>query len=407
MLAEASIALLGVTVGQLLDSTPVMVVSIAWVVVQLLCLRADLRVGWQILRRTLRRAQAMALIAVVAAVFLTSHATHVAAAVLTLVTASMLVRVLLIHLLRGRRRPQLMVTNSNALRGEHTLVVDKLDAATAHQVVESATRHRAREVLVDPALVSPVAMRQLSWELDETGTDLIIAMRLPGTSAHRLAIEPGGDGVRVLPGAWRSGQRAFRELLDRAAAAVLLVGLAPLLVVVAIAIRVDSKGSPLFVQTRVGRDGELFRMWKFRTMYLDADERLAQLRASREDAEAGNDVMFKMRSDPRITRLGKWLRMSSIDELLQLVNVLLGQMSLIGPRPALPREVEQYDDVARRRLVVKPGITGLWQVSGRSNLTWEQSVNLDVDYVDNWSASKDMMIALRTVKAVVSRDGAY
>jgi lipopolysaccharide/colanic/teichoic acid biosynthesis glycosyltransferase len=160
----------------------------------------------------------------------------------------------------------------------------------------------------------------------------------------------------------------------------------------------------LFRQRRIGESGVEFEMFKFRTMVVDAE---AHLRRVREEADAGNTVLFKMRSDPRVTRVGRYLRRFSLDELPQLINVMRGEMSLIGPRPPLPSEVAQYEDDAVRRLRVKPGLTGLWQVSGRSDLSWEESVRLDLWYVDNWSLVLDLQILGRTAQAVLRGRGAY
>ena len=177
----------------------------------------------------------------------------------------------------------------------------------------------------------------------------------------------------------------------------------PLFVLVAIGVRLDSSGPALFVQTRVGRHGKKFRMFKFRSMHTNADE----LKEALIDQNEMDGVLFKIRRDPRVTRFGYWLRRSSFDELPQLLNVLLGQMSLVGPRPALPLEVATYDETARRRLVVRPGITGLWQVSGRSDLTWEDALRLDLYYADNWRLLDDFVIAARTFGAVALARGAY
>jgi lipopolysaccharide/colanic/teichoic acid biosynthesis glycosyltransferase len=170
-----------------------------------------------------------------------------------------------------------------------------------------------------------------------------------------------------------------------------------------VAVRLESRGRGLFTQTRVGQNGRLFKVYKMRTMCADAEERKQEL----SEVDEGNGVLFKMRRDPRITRVGGILRKTSLDELPQLLNVVRGEMSLVGPRPALPQEVEQYDETARRRLAVKPGMTGLWQVSGRSDLDWDTTVDLDVTYTDNVTIAKDLQICLRTVKAVTSGRGAY
>ncbi len=198
------------------------------------------------------------------------------------------------------------------------------------------------------------------------------------------------------------GSRIIKELVDRVGAAALLLLFAPLLLLIAVAIK-SQPGPVFFRQVRVGRDGKEFVIYKFRTMYVDAEARLAELRHLNE----GDGVLFKMRNDPRVTRVGRVLRRYSLDEFPQLFNVLLGQMSLVGPRPPLPSEVAAYADDVRRRLAVKPGMTGLWQVSGRSDLTWEEAVRLDLRYVENWSLPMDLLIMLRTLTAVVRSSGAY
>ena len=180
---------------------------------------------------------------------------------------------------------------------------------------------------------------------------------------------------------------------------------APILLVVGAGVRLSTPGAALFRQTRVGLQGSTFPMLKFRSMVTNAEEVLENLRI-RERTE-GNTVMFKMKNDPRITPIGSFLRRFSIDELPQLFNVFRGDMSLIGPRPPLLSEVEQYEKHVHRRFLMKPGITGLWQVSGRSNLSWEESVRLDLYYVENWSMLGDISILWRTVRAVLARDGAY
>jgi lipopolysaccharide/colanic/teichoic acid biosynthesis glycosyltransferase len=168
-------------------------------------------------------------------------------------------------------------------------------------------------------------------------------------------------------------------------------------------IKATSRGPVIFRQTRVGRDGEEFVVHKFRTMHVDAEARLTELKRHND----ASGPLFKMRSDPRVTPVGRWLRRFSLDELPQLWNVLKGEMSVVGPRPPLPREVEHYEDEARRRLLVKPGVTGLWQVSGRSDLSWDDSVRLDLYYVENWSPLLDLVILVRTLVAVVRGTGAY
>lgn len=195
----------------------------------------------------------------------------------------------------------------------------------------------------------------------------------------------------------------MKRVLDVVLALMALVLLSPLLVITAIFIVADSGLPVLFRQNRIGRGGREFGMLKFRSMVVDAEKHLAALR----DAHDGNEVLFKMKDDPRVTRVGKFIRRYSLDELPQLINVLIGDMSLVGPRPPLPAEVEQYEPDALRRLHVRPGMTGLWQVSGRSDLSWEESLRLDLRYVDNWSPIGDLVILMRTFKAVVATSGAY
>jgi lipopolysaccharide/colanic/teichoic acid biosynthesis glycosyltransferase len=175
------------------------------------------------------------------------------------------------------------------------------------------------------------------------------------------------------------------------------------MLVLAICVRLSDRGPALFKQTRVGKNGRSFKIYKFRTMVIDAERRLAELREMNES----DGVLFKMRRDPRVTPVGARLRKWSLDELPQLFNVLLGEMSLVGPRPPLPDEAALYADHVRRRLVVKPGLTGLWQVSGRSDLTWEESVRLDLRYVENWSLALDLQILWKTVFVLIRGRGAY
>lgn len=197
---------------------------------------------------------------------------------------------------------------------------------------------------------------------------------------------------------------AVKAVVDRTAALVGLTLLLPLFVLVALAIRLTSRGPVLFHQVRVGHRGAPFTMLKFRTMRPGAEHELVEL-LDRNESDGG--VLFKMREDPRVTGVGRWLRRLSLDELPQLINVARGSMSLVGPRPPLPGEAARYSADARRRLLVKPGLTGLWQVSGRSNLTWEDSLRLDLRYVDDWSLKLDTVVLIRTVGAVLRADGAY
>lgn len=250
-------------------------------------------------------------------------------------------------------------------------------------------------------------LRELSWLLEGTGIDMVISTNLDGIAPHRVDVvqQDGRLMIKVGSASPHGTQALIKGLVDRVVAAVLLVLSTPLFIVIALAVRLGSPGPAVFCQTRVREHGATFTMYKFRTMRVNAENQLTGLQEL--SLHGAGRQLFKMEEDPRITRVGHVLRKTSIDELPQLLNVLKGQMSLIGPRPALPLEVEMYDYVARRRLAVKPGMTGLWQVSGRSRLSWDESIGFDLDYVDNWSPGKDAAIVVRTFRAVMSKDGAY
>lgn len=274
------------------------------------------------------------------------------------------------------------------------------------RLVDAAHETEADGVLLLPHdnLDSRV-VRRISWQLETSGIDLMVSTPLDDVDLSRTSVVTGG-GLRLLHvrHARRHGTTAvIKGIAERIAAILAVVVLAPGLIAVALLVRRDSAGPALFRQLRVGRDGRLFTMVKFRTMIDNSDALLEGLAALND----GNGLLFKLHNDPRITRVGSTLRRYSIDELPQLLNVACGHMSLVGPRPALPREVAQYDPDLRRRLAVKPGLTGLWQVSGRSNLSWEESMRLDTQYVDNWSIGLDLRILVRTVRAVVRPTGAY
>jgi exopolysaccharide biosynthesis polyprenyl glycosylphosphotransferase len=257
----------------------------------------------------------------------------------------------------------------------------------------------------DPDL-SGSALRRLAWSLEERAVDLVVATGLLDVAGPRLSIRPaaGMPLLHVERPAMSGARRVVKRVVDWCLALGLTIVALPVLVTIAVLIRLDSPGPVLFRQTRVGARGETFSMLKFRSMCIDAETRLAEVAAV---ADAGNTVLFKMRRDPRITRVGQWLRRYSLDELPQLINVLRGDMSLVGPRPPLPAEVAGYESDAVRRLRVRPGLTGLWQVSGRSDLPWEESLRLDLWYVDNWSLVLDLQILVRTARAVLRGTGAY
>lgn len=262
-----------------------------------------------------------------------------------------------------------------------------------------------RVVAVAPAPGwGPGRLQQLAWNLEGTPTELVVDPGLMEIAGPRLHIAPvdGLPLLRLTQPRFSGGAWLVKSAFDRVAAVLLLAMLAPLFL--AIVIAVHSDGGPAFYrQERVGANGRRFRMVKFRSMCVDADHRLVELTATSD----GAGPMFKMRNDPRITRVGAVLRRLSFDELPQLFNVLTGSMSLIGPRPPLPSEVEVYGPDAQRRLLVRPGMTGLWQVSGRSDLSWEETVRLDLRYVENWSIALDASILWKTVGAVVRSRGAY
>ncbi len=250
-----------------------------------------------------------------------------------------------------------------------------------------------------------IRLRSLAWELEKTGTDLCVSPALLDVAGPRTTIrQTAGLTLLHVDHPQLSGFRVFvKDLFDRSMAAAALILLSPLLVLLAVAIRLHDRGPALFTQVRVGKDGRMFRIYKFRTMVVDAEKRRTQLL----DSNDTDGVLFKLRNDPRVTAVGAHLRRWSIDELPQLLNVLLGQMSLVGPRPALPDEAARYAEHVRRRLVVKPGLTGLWQVNGRSDLNWEESVRLDLRYVENWSFVLDLQILWKTISVMVRGSGAY
>ncbi len=266
--------------------------------------------------------------------------------------------------------------------------------------------HDADAVIVVPCRqVDPAQLRRLGWQLERTGTQLFVGTGLRELGPGRTRIGHAGSLplIQVRHAPLRGGRRIAKATCERLVAGLALVALAPLIGLLTLLVRLDSEGPALFRQTRVGRDGTPFTMLKFRTMCVDAEDRLGALAAQQED----DGVLFKMADDPRITKVGRLLRRYSLDELPQLVNVLRGEMALVGPRPPLPSEVELYDGDIHRRLAVTPGLTGLWQVSGRSDLSWEESVRLDLRYVENWSIGLDVAILLRTVGAVLGHRGAY
>jgi exopolysaccharide biosynthesis polyprenyl glycosylphosphotransferase len=248
-------------------------------------------------------------------------------------------------------------------------------------------------------------LRQLAWSLEGMGVNLLVEPGLTEIAGPRVNIRPvsGLPLLQVAEPEFTGIRRLVKRTIDIfCAGAALLLG-SPLLVAVALAVKMSTPGPALFRQVRLGKDGREFVIYKFRSMYSDAEERRREMLIHNDH---GDGVLFKMREDPRITPAGRYLRRFSLDELPQLFNVLVGQMSLVGPRPPLPAEVARYEPDAHRRLLVRPGLTGLWQVSGRSDLSWTETVRLDLFYVENWSVALDAEIVWKTVGAVLSGSGA-
>ena len=269
-------------------------------------------------------------------------------------------------------------------------------------VVDSGASH---VFLLSGAGESPRHIRRIAWSLEGTDTQLAVVPNLTDIAGGRIRPRPvAGLPLIELEQPQLSGiQAAAKRAVDFLGSAIGLLLLSPVFAAVAIAIKRDDGGPVFYRQVRVGIDGREFECFKFRSMSVDADKHLEELLSQNE----GHGVLFKLREDPRITRVGSVLRKYSIDELPQLINVVRGEMSLVGPRPPLPREVAAYHADMTRRLKVRPGMTGLWQVSGRSDLTAEESERLDLYYVDNWSLMHDLVILWKTVRVVFSGSGAY
>ncbi|MEN0101635.1 MAG: sugar transferase [Curtobacterium sp.] len=276
------------------------------------------------------------------------------------------------------------------------------------QIHEALAESGADTVVITSADdLPPERVRELSWSLEPGRQHLVVAPSLTDIGGPRIHTRPvqGLPLIHVETPTYEGRKLYTKRIFDVVVSAVLIVVLSPVLLVLALAVKLTSPGPVLFRQERVGLNGSTFTMVKFRTMVVDAEDRLQELSAL--DRAEGNNVLFKMRNDPRVTRVGAFMRRYSLDELTQLFDVLAGNMSLVGPRPPLQREVERYDLHVHRRFLVKPGLTGLWQVSGRSDLSWEDSVRLDLFYVENWSMTGDLVILWRTLRAVVRSSGAY
>ena len=291
-----------------------------------------------------------------------------------------------------------LVVGSAALDGD-------ADAAT-ERIVDAISRFGADAVVIASAhAVDETLLRHLGRQLEGAATEIALAGSAVGPPRSRLSLDlaSGLPLVRMRVRAYDGGAHLAKRVLDVVVASLALIPVGLLTPIIALAIVLDSPGPVFFRQERVGRDGRRFRIVKFRSMTATAEAALDALVARNE----ASGPLFKLRDDPRVTRLGRLLRRTSLDELPQFWNVLVGDMSVVGPRPPLPREVLAYDDVEFRRLYVKPGITGPWQVSGRSDLSWEQSVRLDLHYVENWSVLSDLVLMWRTVTVMARPKGAY
>lgn len=279
--------------------------------------------------------------------------------------------------------------------GDEHCIESAIAQTGADTVALTATEH-----------LGPEGIRDLSWRLDALGLDLLVSPGVVDVAAPRLTMWPvaGLPLIRVDRPSYSGAKRFQKRAFDVCFATLVLIALLPLLLLVAVAIKITSRGPVFYRSERIGLDGKPFSFLKFRSMVADADAQLERLAAFNE---CSGGVLFKIRRDPRVTRVGRIIRRFSIDELPQFVNVLMRHMSVVGPRPPLRREVDRYDDLVRRRLLVRPGITGLWQVSGRSDLSWEDSVRFDLSYVENWSMLNDLVIVAKTLRVVVNGAGAY
>jgi exopolysaccharide biosynthesis polyprenyl glycosylphosphotransferase len=262
-------------------------------------------------------------------------------------------------------------------------------------------------MVIGSQIISDIQVKSLAWEIEGSRIELIVVPPIKDISVSRLALKPIAGSVvfTVEVPQLSTIKNASKRLFDVCFSALALTIVSPLMLLVAIAIKVEDGGPVFFAHERFGRNGKTFKMLKFRSMHLGAEKLFETLKNS--VTHDGNEVQFKLKSDPRITRVGKFIRKYSIDELPQFVNVFQGTMSVVGPRPHVLSEVDAYADEAHRRHLVKPGVTGLWQVSGRSNLSWDESIALDLNYVENWSLVGDLLLIARTIKTILVPEGAY
>jgi exopolysaccharide biosynthesis polyprenyl glycosylphosphotransferase len=279
--------------------------------------------------------------------------------------------------------------------GDETRALAVIEHCGADTVAVAGTEHFGGQ-----------AIRQLMWRLETMDIDLVVAPGVMDVAEGRLALRPvaGLPLLHVEKPQYQEAKRFQKQAFDFCFSLAALIGTSPLLIASAIAIKMTSKGPVFYPSERIGLDGKPFTMLKFRTMVDGADKQIDHLLPLNESV---GGMLFKIREDPRVTPVGRILRRFSIDELPQFFNVLKHDMSVVGPRPPLMREVAKYNGDVKRRMLVKPGVTGLWQVSGRSDLSWDESVRLDLSYVDNWSMASDLLIIAKTVRAVLISDGAY
>ena len=278
--------------------------------------------------------------------------------------------------------------------GDENAVPEALQSTGADMVAVSNTEYLGTD-----------GMRALTWQLEAVDVDLVVAPGVADVASPRLQLQPVG-GLPLLHvdrPQYRGAGKFGKSALDLVGSALALLVLWPLLLAVAVLIKLDSTGPVFYRAERIGRNGEPFTMLKFRSMVVQAEQRRSALAVAND----GSGPLFKLRRDPRVTKVGRWIRRTSVDELPQLLNVIRRQMSLVGPRPPLRSEVATYTDEVHRRMLVKPGMTGLWQVSGRSDLPWDEAVRLDLHYVENWSLIQDLMILWRTFRPVFKGTGAY
>ncbi len=295
-------------------------------------------------------------------------------------------------------KPALMVPNVGSIPnfGNETSIVSAVLATGSEAVAVTGTKRLIGAGLTD-----------LSWELERLDAELLVAPGIVDVAGQRLHMRPVATLplIHVEKPQYHGAKRIKKRVFDVVFSAAVLLCLSPVLMLIAVVVKLTSPGPVLYRQQRVGLDGKPFEMLKFRTMVQGADVMISDL--SNVDLVASPRDPFKFVNDPRVTKAGRLLRKYSFDELPQFINVLKRDMSVVGPRPQVAKEVENYDNHAKRRLLVRPGITGLWQVNGRSELSWEDSVRLDLFYVENWSMTADLLIALKTLKAIVRHTGAY